>query len=212
MKKTRIIQVDVFRAETEKIQEIREILRRGGVIVYPTDTFYGLGTSCFSISGINRIYDIKGRESAKPLSVVISDLGMLDRVAGPVPDRFRSLVADSWPGPLTVILEASEGLPREMLGGRGTVGVRLPDFAWLRALIRAAGFPLTATSANLSGQAEFSSAEDAIDVFDGKVDVIVDAGRTAGGLPSTVVDLTGERPAILRQGAFPREKLRNWID
>ncbi|MFC2158067.1 L-threonylcarbamoyladenylate synthase [Acidobacteriota bacterium] len=212
VKKTRIVPVDTSKIESPKIQEISQVLMENGVIVCPTDTFYGLGASCFSIPAVKEIYALKGRDADKPLSVVVSDRDMLDRVAFPPSNKFDSLLARLWPGPLTVILEASADLPQELLGRRRTIGVRLPDFSWLRHLIRSTGFPLTATSANLTGLPEISDSAEAIDVFDGKVDLIVDSGRTTGGSASTVIDLTAENPVILREGAVPTEIIHKLLE
>ena len=211
MIKTRIIPVDTACIESPKIQEISQVLKENGVIVCPTDTFYGLGASCFSMQAVKEIYSLKGRDADKPLSVVVSDMDMLDRVAFPPSKKFNSLLSRLWPGPLTVILKASDDLPQELLGRRRTIGVRLPDFAWLRHLVRSAGFPLTATSANLTGLPEISDSAEAIEVFDGKVNLIVDAGQTTGGSASTVIDLTTENPVILREGAVPTEKIHELL-
>ena len=193
------------------LQEARiiELLERGGVIVYPTDTFYGLGASGFHAGAVRRVFRLKRRDSAKPLSLVIADADdMLRTVAVDIPDLLEPLAARFWPGPLTLVLMASARLPRELLGDSDRIGVRVPDFPWLRGLLRVARFPLTATSANVSGGQETTDPLAAAKPFQGGVDLIVDGGRTAGGRVSTVLDLTVSPPKILREGAVPSRDLR----
>jgi len=110
-----------------------------------------------------------------------------------------------------LILKSSSKLPSILLGEDGSIGIRLPDFSWLRELIRRAGFPLTATSANISGEKEISQPDKVIEIFEGKVDLIVDGGTTPGQLPSTVVDLTSEKPKIIREGALPSTRLSSYL-
>jgi L-threonylcarbamoyladenylate synthase len=146
---THIIRVDPRKIDTLQIEKIVHILKKDGVVVFPTETFYGLGASCFSSVAVNKIYGLKGRDKQKPLSVVIADMEMLEGIAAHIPPVFESIVEKFWPGPLTLILDGSSHLPLILLGPKKTIGVRLPAHTWLRELIRAAGFPLTATSANL---------------------------------------------------------------
>ena len=208
---TQIIKVDPRKIDTQQIEKIVRILKKDGIIVFPTETFYGLGACCFSAVAVNKIYDLKGRDAQKPLSVVIADLEMLDVIAAHIPPVFERIVEKFWPGPLTLILECGSLLPSILLGPKKTIGVRLPAHTWLRELVRAAGFPLTATSANLAGEKEISDPHVVIDVFSGKVEMIVDAGPTTGGLPSTVLDLTLEKPQILREGAVSASNLHMYL-
>mgnify|MGYP001098182678 CR=1 FL=1 len=205
--KTQIIRINPFLVESEKIKAIGQILSREGVIAYPTDTFYGLGANSFSKKAVHRIYRLKKRNEAKPLSVFISDLGMLEQIAAMVHPSFFSLATEFWPGPLTLILKAAPRFPEDLLGPGHSLGIRLPNLPWLRELVRIVGFPLTATSANISGEREISDPEEVVRIFKDKVDLIVDGGKTQGVLPSTIVDLTSEKPKIIREGAIPRSKL-----
>ncbi|MCJ7680657.1 MAG: L-threonylcarbamoyladenylate synthase [Candidatus Aminicenantes bacterium] len=209
MVKTRVVRID--REQSGQMEKIVGILRTGGVIVYPTDTFYGLGAGCFFGRAVEKIYQLKGREWKKPLSVVIADREMLGTVAASVPPGFSHLADEFWPGPLTVILKASRDLPKKLLGGGKSVAVRLPDFPWLRELIRTFGFPLTATSANLSGGEDISRPEDVRRIFEGRVDLFVDGGPTPGGRPSTVLDLTVSPPVIRREGAVSAQRINEFI-
>jgi len=199
--KTQVLKIDPKIISQDKQECIVRVLAKGGVIVYPTETFYGLGANCFDRKAVRKIYRLKHRTLSKPLPLVISDLEMLKQVVSEVPPVFQRLASAFWPGPLTLIMKAAPRVLKEIKGTSGSVGVRLTDHSWLRDLIRLIGFPLTATSANISGQAEISDPRKAIEVFEGKVDLIVDGGHTLGVLPSTVLDLTPDSPQILREGA-----------
>jgi L-threonylcarbamoyladenylate synthase len=208
---TSVLAVNPDCLEPEKYDRIIGVLNGGGVIVYPTDTFYGLGANAFRPGPIERIYALKGRDRSKPLLAVIADVEMVERVAREIPPVFRDLAARFWPGPLTLVLEAAPSLPRELLGRSDSIAVRLPDVLWLRAMIRRAGFPVVATSANLSGGTEVATAEEALALFNGKVELIVDGGGAPGTRPSTILDLTGGRPRLVREGALSRAALEGYL-
>ncbi|MFC2165532.1 L-threonylcarbamoyladenylate synthase [Acidobacteriota bacterium] len=207
---TRIVRVDPEKCIPAEIKRVARILKDDGMVVYPTDTFYGLGVNCFSPMAIRRAYGLKKRNPSKPLSVVISDREMLHSVAIDIPSLFESLAAEFWPGPLTLVLRSNPLIPDVLLGSQKTIGLRLPDHTWLRELVRTANFPITATSANIAGKVEISDPVKAIRVFQGKVDCVVDGGVTRGGLSSTVVDMTTEKPSILREGAIPSHQLERF--
>lgn len=206
-----VVKVSRLRMNREELRLIADTLKQGGVIVYPTDTFYGLGANCFSGKALQRVYRIKKRQPGKPFPVLISNLNMVMRLAAEMPSAFAPITAKFWPGPLTLVVKAASGLPAELVGAKWTIGIRLPAVPWLRELIRRAGFPLVATSANISGEGEIDSAEEAIRQFKNKVDLIVDAGRTPGGRPSTVLDLTRKRPVILREGAITKAEIEEFL-
>ncbi len=211
MLKTEVIRVNPECIEQEKIESIVNVLQEGKIIVYPTDTFYGLGADSFSEEGIRKIYALKQRDFSKPLSVVISDIDALPKIARDIPPLFDSIAREFWPGPLTLIFKASSSVPKAIQGGSGTIGVRLPDHRWLRTLIKQSGFPLVATSANISGEREISSPQRVRSEFFGKVDLIVDGGKTKGGLPSTVLDISGDKPRLLRKGALPASAVEKYL-
>lgn len=203
------VRIDPTGESSSRLSGIIKVLREGGVIIYPTDTFYGLGASGFHAEAVRKVFRLKRRDAAKPLSLVIPDIGgLLQAVAVEIPGLMQPLAERFWPGPLTVVLKASPRLPKDLLGDSDRIGVRIPGHPWLRRLLREARFPLTATSANISGERETTDPHEAAKAFREGVDLIVDGGRTTGGLASTVVDLTASPPRILREGAIPSESLR----
>lgn len=210
MVETRVMKIDPGKIDPVQIQVIIDVLDREEVILYPTETFYGLGAKFSSPKARRRVYEIKGRVLQKPLALVISDLDMLEGLRLDTPPVFRALAAEFWPGPLTMVLDRKAG--RKRLSSRDdSLGVRLPDHPWVRALVRRAGYPITASSANISGEREISEPGEAIKVFRGKVALVVDGGRTPGIKPSTVLDLRGGRPMLLREGAVPSSRLAKYL-
>ncbi len=209
--KTQIIKVDTERIETQKIDLISGFLKKNGLIVYPTETFYGLGASCYSEKAVARIYRLKHRDRQKPLSVIVSGMKMVEEITTERPDLFYRLSKQFWPGPLTMVLKASEKFPEYITGPTKTIGIRWPEHKWLNSLVEKAGFPLTATSANLSGKKEISKPEEAVEFFKGKADLIIDGGKTKGKLPSTVISLISGKLEILRQGAVCIKDLKPFL-
>jgi len=207
----RVLRLDPAAGASAGLEATARVLRRGGVIVYPTETYYGLGGSGLSGEAAARVFRIKGREAGKALSLVAADMSAVEAVAAGIPGILPALAEAFWPGPLTVVLRAAPGLPGELTGGGGTVAVRVPGHDWLRALLREAGLPLIATSANLSGEPPLVEGVEAAERFRDRVDLVVDAGRCPGGLPSTVLDLTRSPPRILRPGAVPAQRLAPYL-
>jgi L-threonylcarbamoyladenylate synthase len=208
--RTKVIEISPEIIAVDKIDEIVEVLKRNGVIVYPTETFYGLGANGFSAKAIKKVYRLKKRDPIRPLSVVISDISMLDQVVSEIPPLFRPLISEFWPGPLTIILKASPKVSKE-LKGEGTIGVRLTGHKWVRSLVSRAKFPITATSANISGETPISDPKKAKELFEGNVDLVVDGGMTQGIIPSTVVDMSGEEPRLVREGKIPSSQLKIFL-
>jgi L-threonylcarbamoyladenylate synthase len=209
--RTQIIRINPEVIELDKIEEIVKFLKMDGVIVYPTETFYGLGAGCFSQKAIQAIYTLKKRPPSKPLSVVISDLNMIRDIVTEIPSNIEPILSNFWPGPLTLVLKAASRVPEEIRGPCGSIGVRLTEHQWLRSLVRCASFPITATSANISGEKNISNPDYAWRVFEGKVDLMVDGGETKGDLPSTVLDLSGEKARLIREGAIPFSQIKKYL-
>lgn len=208
---TRKIRINPEMIQGDRIKKISQYLKLGRVIVYPTETFYALGANCFSKQAIQAIYRLKKRHPSKPLSVVISDLDMIREIVSEIPLAFEPLIANFWPGPLTLVFKAAPRVPEELCGPSGSIGVRLTEHEWLRSLVRHASFPITATSANISGKEDISDPANAWREFNGKVDLIVDGGVTRGHLPSTVLDLSAKGVRIIREGAVPLSQLKKYL-
>jgi len=187
---------------TREVSEVAAVLRRGGVAVYPTETFYGLGALAFDARAIERLAASKLRPPGKPLPLVAADSAMAFATWAEVLPAAGALAARFWPGPLTIVCAAAPNLPPEVAGG-GTVGVRVPGSAAARELSRLAGGPLVSTSANLSGGPPVTRVADLAPAILAAVDAVLDGGPVPGGLPSTVVEVGSGGLALVRAGAVP---------
>jgi len=205
----RLVMMVVAADNSESRTHASEVILRGGVIAFRTDTFYGLGVDPLNQSAVEKIRQLKGREDAKPILLLISDLSQVDRFITHQSEVFKIVTDRFWPGPLTVVAVARPELPVELTAGTGTIGVRLPDDQGVRALVRACGGALTATSANMSGQMPARSAEDVQNYFPAGVDLIVDGGNVTATEPSTVLDLSGTEARLIREGAVTRDELKD---
>lgn len=194
--------------EPEWLDILSGRLRAGATIVYPTETYYGLGGLASLESVAGRIFSLKGREAGRTLPFIASDLEMVLRFSEGPPDFFFRLAERFWPGPLTMVLKARENtLPGILYGPGRTIAVRVPPLAWLRNLVGKCGTLLVSTSANLSGQPPVDSFSEAYEIFRDRVDIFIDGGRTPGEKPSTIIDLTGTEPACLREGKIAAEEV-----
>ena len=210
--KTEIVKVNTNHLELDKLDSIKAVLIKGGVIAYPTDTFYGLGVNCFSAGAVQKIYHLKKRDSSKPLSIIIADLRELEALVEHIPPIYEPLSNAFWPGPLTMVFRASGKLPKILLGPSRTIGVRYTDMGWLQSLVRYLGFPITATSANLSDKEEANDPKCVREDFFGKINLIVDGGLTPGLRASTVIDISQGKVKILREGAIPGSLFQEYLD
>jgi L-threonylcarbamoyladenylate synthase len=174
----------------------------GGLVAFPTETFYGLGAHALDEAAVARVFRAKGRPGDKPLLVLVDSLAMVERVAREVSVRARRLMDRYWPGPLTLVLPAHPALPAALTAGTGTIGVRLSGHAVARGLVAAVGTPVTAPSANPHGGASPRTADEVLAGLGTRVDLVLDGGRTPGGPASTVLDLTGRQAVVLRAGAI----------
>jgi L-threonylcarbamoyladenylate synthase len=209
--KTLIVKIEPDSVPNDVIETVAAVLSRDGVMAYPTETFYGLGALCFSVKAVRRIYRMKARDAGKPLSLIVSDIDMVETLAACPPTIFYRLAGELWPGPLTLVLKASPSFPARLAGPGHTIGVRIPSVPWLRRLVHEVGIPITATSANISGGGEISDSAEILRIFNNEVDIIVDGGPTTGRRVSTIVDITGPTPRILREGAVPASKLEQFL-
>lgn len=189
----------------DALQRALDILKNGGLVAFPTDTVYGVGALAFDGRAVESIYTAKDRPAEKAIPVLIADESDLEKVGVDIPAIAHRLATRFWPGPLTVLVPKKPTLPASV-SATDTVGVRIPDHAVTRALLRAAG-PMAVTSANISGQPSPSTAEDVFAQLNGRIPLIIDGGKTPGGTPSTLVDCTGENIRILREGPLSLEEL-----
>ncbi len=195
----------------EQIEKGIDILRHGGIVAFPTDTVYGLGASASLPQAVERIYKVKERPRNMALPLLLADIAEITKVAESVPPIAWVLIHKFLPGGLTIVLRKSGLVPDIVTGGGDTVAIRIPAHPVPIALITGLGAPVVGTSANLSGRPSPLTAAEVYSQLDDRVDLIIDGGRTPGGRESTIVDLTGEKPAILREGAISREELeRVW--
>ncbi len=179
------------------------ILLRGGLVVFPTDTLYGLAADPRHAGGVARVYHAKGRMAAHALPLIAGDLAQVEALATTLPAATRRLAGRFWPGPLTLVVDAAPSIVPGVHGGTGSVAVRVPDQAVARALALQLGFPVVATSANRSGSPARRLAGKVAAALEGDVDLVLDSGPTPGGEPSTIVDARGETPTLIRAGAIP---------
>ena len=188
------------------------IIARGGVIAFRTDTFYGLGADPFNCSAVQRIKQLKGREEQKPILIIVGGHAAVTRFI-PAPTPNFSLLAETfWPGRLTLIGQAAADVPEEITAGTKTVGVRLPGDDKVRALVRSCGGALTATSANPSQQPPATTAEKVFSYFGEAIDLILDDGEVKAEQPSTVIDVSGVEPRLIREGAIAWSAIRQVLN
>jgi L-threonylcarbamoyladenylate synthase len=204
---TQVVLVRSNNPEPEVIARAAAVIRRGGLVAFPTETVYGLGADALNPAAVARIFTAKGRPAHDPIIVHVAGPADLPLVAQEVPEMARHLAETFWPGPLTLVLPRAEAVPPTVTAGRDTVAVRCPDHPVALALIRTAETPIAAPSANLFGVPSPTTAQHVLDDLAGRVELILDAGPTPIGVESTVLDLTRTVPTILRPGGLPREAL-----
>lgn len=209
--KTRVIQVDAREPQPEVVQQACEVLRRGGLVAFPTDTLYALGANALDPAAIERVLTVKGRHHGKPLSVLVPSAEAGAVLAASLPDGAQALMRAFWPGALTVVVMASAKIPSVLTAATGTVGLRMPAGAVAQALLTAFAGPIIGTSANKTGAADPADAKTVQKAIGGQIDLILDGGRVALGVPSTVIDCTAEPARILREGAIARTALQDKI-
>lgn len=196
-------------ADPTAAAQAAEIIRAGGLVAIPTETVYGLGANALDEEAVAKIFLAKGRPQDNPLIIHIAESGELERYCRDIPDSAWLLAERFWPGPLTMVLPAKDCIPRRTTAGLDTVAVRCPHTAVTRQLIRLAGVPIAAPSANLSGKPSTTTAQHVLHDYgtDGKIDAVIDGGPCRVGVESTIVDLTGEKPRLLRPGGITPEEL-----
>lgn len=205
------LSIDATHPDAGTLDRAVAVVRAGEIVAFPTDTFYGLAVDPRDSRAVLHLFDIKGRVHDVAVPLIASDLEQVESQAGRIPALGRLLAQQFWPGPLSLVVEALPSLAREVHGGRGTVAVRVPAHAVARDLARHAGCPLTATSANRSGGTSPTTADEVIAALGDEVAAVLDGGPTSGGMPSTIVDVTGAYPILVRAGAVPWTRVLEFV-
>jgi len=200
--RTPIIKIESDRIEEKKIKKVAEVLNKGGLVIIPTETVYGVVVNSLDDLAVKRLYEIKKRPLDKPFTIILDRKERIEEFSQNIPRSAYKLIDKFWPGPLTIVIRAENK----------TIGLRMPDYPFLLKLISEVGFPLYCPSANISGRKPPCTLEEALEDLDGLVDLAIDGGPTPLGRESTVVDLTQEEFSILREGAIPKEKIKEVID
>jgi L-threonylcarbamoyladenylate synthase len=208
-----IVKINCDNPELSLVKYAADQIRSGEVLGMPTDTFYGLAADPFNLRAVDKVYDIKTRSRHKPLSLLIENVDQASELAKDLPDEFYALARKFWPGPLTIIVRAGSRLPLKVTANTGNVALRVPNAKIPRAVVSAAAIPITATSANLSGASECTSAEQVRDQLHGRISIIVDGGASPRDVASTIVDLTDQaaRWRIMREGAIPSDEISTFF-
>lgn len=196
----KIVRVDPQRPDPAVVKEAVEVIQTGSLVVFPTDTLYGLGADALNEEAINRVYEVKGRDFTRPLLIFIGKKEQLQSLVTFIPPPAQRLIEAFWPGPLTLVLHSSSVLPPLLLGGSSRVGIRLPASSLIRQIVLEAGAPITGTSANPSGRPTPSTAQEIQKELGGAVDLILDGGPCISERGSTLLDVTSIPPLLLREG------------
>jgi L-threonylcarbamoyladenylate synthase len=202
----RILKINPNRPEKEKLLEASKIIKQGGVVVYPTETVYGLGVNAFDKKAVEKVFAIKSREKLKPISIAVKNLTEAEKLA-----EFNTLALKIskkfLPGPLTIVLPLKDKRLEIVSAGTKTVGIRIPDYPLTTEFLECIGVPITATSANMTEMEEPLTAQDAMNQIGDKVDLILDAGKCKLSVPSTIVSVMNEEIKIIRKGYIPEEEI-----
>lgn len=208
---TKLVQVDAENPDLRILTEAAEILKNGGLVAFPTETVYGLGANGLDENACRKIYEAKGRPSDNPLILTIGDLSGLYPIVGSITESAQKIIRKFWPGPITLVLPKAECVPMAVTGGLDTVAVRFPSNKIARELIKAAGIPVAAPSANSSGKPSPTRASHVEFDLSGKIDMIIDGGPADWGLESTILDVSADKPVLLRPGAITKEMIEEVI-
>lgn len=205
------MRTELLKADENGLKCAAEIIRSGNTVVFPTETVYGLGANAADEEAVKKIFEAKGRPSDNPLIVHIADTESVQPLVSEIPEKAKRLMERFWPGPLTIIMRKSSLIPKCVTAGLDTVGIRMPDNSAARELIRLSGCPIAAPSANISGKPSPTSFKDVLKDMDGRAGGIIEGEPSRVGVESTVIDMTGETPAILRPGGVTAEQIENEI-
>lgn len=208
---TKLVKVDTENPEKSVLTEAAEILKNGGLVAFPTETVYGLGANGLDEKACKRIYEAKGRPSDNPLILTIGDLDGLYKIVGKVTENAKKIIDVFWPGPITLVLPKADCVPETVTGGLDTVAVRYPSNKIARELIKIAGIPVAAPSANSSGKPSPTRASHVEFDLNGKIEMIIDGGAADWGLESTILDVSEDKPVLLRPGAVTQDMIEDVV-
>jgi L-threonylcarbamoyladenylate synthase len=205
--KTKIISITRQMPEWESVRLAAGVIDSGGVICFPTDTTYGFGVSTYCKRAVDRLRVIKGRSAHDPFVIIASDMGIVAELAVHITPKHRRLIDSYWPGPLTIVFEASDRVPEYLVASEGTVALRIPNDTLTQSILRTCGTPLVAPSANVRGRRPATCPEDVMSQFSGKIDLLLDGGDIESPEPSTIVAVRARRLEVLRQGRISLGKV-----
>ena len=191
----------------DKLKEISEIIKNGGIVVFPTETVYGIGTNGLNKEAISKLYEVKKRPTTKPISLLVSSINMVDMVAQDITDMEYKLMEKFFPGPLTIILKKKSIVPDNLTNNTDTIGIRMPDNIIARKLIEYANVPIATPSANISGKPSGTNINTIMNDFKDKVDYYIDGGKSKIGIGSTIVKIENGYPLILREGSISKKQI-----
>ncbi len=197
--------------DNQKLKLAGEIIRKGGIIVFPTETVYGIGTNGLDKNAIKKLYEVKKRPLNKPISLLVSDFEMIEKVTKDITDIEYKLMKKFFPGPLTIILKKKNIIPDNLTNNENTVGIRMPEEEITKKLIEYAGVPIAASSANLSGEQSGIDFNNILEDFKEKIDYFIDGGKSKLGISSTVIKIVDGIPYILREGSIKEEEIEKYI-
>jgi len=195
----------------ERLKEPAKIIRDGGIVIFPTETVYGIGTNGLDEKAIKKIYEVKQRSFNKPISLLVNNIEMVNKIAKNISKLEYKIMESFFPGPLTIILEKRDIIPNILTANTNTVGIRMPSGKIAKKLIEYAGVPIATPSANISGRPSGTNIKDIQKDFEGKVDYFIDNGESKLGVPSTIVKVINDEVHILREGSISKKQINRII-
>jgi len=204
-----MLELSLYKSPVDEITaEALQILKKGGIVAYPTESFYALGVMANNETAVTKLYKLKKRPFEKAMPVIVGNYEVLKTIVKSIPPQAEKLMENFWPGALTIIFDAIDGLPELLSGRTNKIAVRIPGKSFALQLAKAANFPITATSANPSGKLPAQKPEEVINYFGEGIDLIIDGRKTPGGKPSTIIDVTVVPSKVLREGSISSEQLK----
>jgi L-threonylcarbamoyladenylate synthase len=211
MNQRRVISIDPDEINIQHLQQAADVVLSGGVIAYPTDTIYGLGANALDAAAVAKVFELKQRDKSRPILVIAYDLKQIENLVTTIPESAIQLAHHFWPGPLTIVFNASPKIASALLGPGNTIGIRIPDNIICQELLRRCGVPITSTSANISRGRNPVSIDDVIANFGDRLDLFIDGGVASSDIPSTVVDISTKKPIIRREGRIKKSIIEQTI-